>query len=862
MQTEPANNGTFDNESDTSSADATGKGLSPPGGDSPQETPQPGDENTQAAPDKADDDNGNRLGKQSPTATGEQKENKVNLLLEKSQAGLISTLSGDGLKVQYGDAYYNQLPPIDAPKNLELFITEVQLQPPARAYKSLDSSKSAGYTGALLSHRILLLSCYDDDVALNIAKSIAYQNRVASKHLVTLEKNCQGSYTIDNLIQGLASLKENGEQFERRPSQHLLPAIWVWWANDISDGDLSDTILDSLFAGSARLEQYQTRLADHASFLICLVPPHKVQNSRHSRFEAFLQNWREDFLRPLLEEYELSQYEELAETITRQRQQKLWSENHDEFYKEICRYLREKNLPTIVADRPQQGYCDNLEPQQLFNRQDPLIDTVLYCATYFPDLSPQDFSYLVELFIGDATEEVTRKIEPAQTQNEKEIVDFVEAAPLVRRWQRETDAVLRTSKLVALKNENNERVVDFQVDGLRNRLSQYIQNDHYFFYESNFLLVRRQGLLFSSRKKIAEGARQLLVEMAGQYAPSEVANWLFEIVTAFERMTRDESDLPRERSPVFSLLPHGKVRTARHLVCQGLSLVLTRLNKEPELAEGVRLFWQKLLQTHHQWFLDLLRRTGNFPPTEILQWLKQLLDQGSEEIRIQVCGYLVGYLLRREALIYETLNEFMHWPGTSQAGRSAQMLLILYCTETNRRLAQKNYGQWPSLHPLFGFQDRDQASECIDLLIGWLFTAAVEIHQAEAPVVVADVLAGWYFILSPPSHPDCPDKAIAIESVAELDALTVRELLLKRLAQYISRQQKNSLLTIWDSFKSNIQEEVFQLDEFTNQIAGFLLNTKLMNDAKTARKKLLDTRTLLSQLRKDLIRCAAVVTQS
>jgi hypothetical protein len=288
-------------------------------------------------------------------------------------------------------------------------------------------------------------------------------------------------------------------------------------------------------------------------------------------------------------------------------------------------------------------------------------------------------------------------------------------------------------------------------------------------------------------------------------------------------------------------------------------LVLSRLNKEPDLQEATRLFWQKLLLTQRQWFLDLLRQMGNSAPAESLNWQKQLLDQGTKEIRPQVHGYLVSYLLRRDSLIYPTLKELMQWPTSTQAGRAMQMLLIIYYVETNRQVAQQDYGQWPSLHPLFGFQNRAEACECIQFLIGWLFTAAFEVDQDNAMSVIADIIAGWYFILSPTPQPKFAETTTSHDGAAELDARTVRQLLLERLAQHCSRSQKSSLLAIWESFKSDILEEVLRIEEFANELAEISLNVELMTDTATARRKLLGTRALLSQLRKDFICCAAEV---
>src|SRR5205085_9217002 len=97
----------------------------------------------------------------------------------------------------------------DASKDLAPFVTKEQLNPSKLSYESLDNSNIAAYSGTLLTHPILLLSCYNDDVALNVATSIAYEHKAASKQLVTIETNCDGTYTLKNLIEQLAGPKEN-----------------------------------------------------------------------------------------------------------------------------------------------------------------------------------------------------------------------------------------------------------------------------------------------------------------------------------------------------------------------------------------------------------------------------------------------------------------------------------------------------------------------------------------------------------------------------------------------------------------------------------------------------------------------------
>jgi hypothetical protein len=831
---------------------ATG-GVTPVCDDTTQETAPPGEP---VQTESVEGGDGSAVKEpQAETAAG-QGGNQVQQRLDESPAATVNAISGNDAKLYSRVTNYNYLSPADKLEDLAPYILKTPLQPAKRLYQSINI---AGYIGALLTHRIILICCRNKKVALNVAKSIAYENRDASKRLVTIQANCEGTYTLKHLIEQLARHKENDGQRERRSSQHVTDTVWVWEANDISESsisDISNTILDSLFISNARLDQYQTQLRDNGLCLICLLPPQKLHDYKRSDSEVDLHNWEIDFLHPMLEEYRPSEFEGLAETIVGQRQQGLWSADDAGFYNEIRKHLTAGKLPEVVAGKT--GGEVHVDPgvEQLFGREDPLVDTALYCATFYPDLSPQDFSQLVQLFLDDAAEEVGKSTD--QSQSEGEAANAVEPPTLTQRWRRESDAIFHRCKLAALTDENNKRVVDFQVDGLRSRLSQSIRDGHYFFYESKFVVMRRQGLLFSPRKKIAEGARQLLVEMATQYAPDEVANWLYEVIYEFEQVAQT-ADLLKERSQLFHLIPDARVKAARRYVCHGLSLVLSRLNKEPDLQEAARLFWQKLLQSERLWLLDLLRQIGNSAPAETLRWLKQVLDQGTKEIRVQAHGYLLGYLLRRDSLIYATLKELTQWPPDGRAGRAMHTLLIVYCVETNRRLPQQEYGKWPSSHPLFGFQDRAEARECMELLIGWVFTAAFEVDAAGGLSVIADIIAGWYLILSPPSQADPTEAVSPHEGVNHLDARAVRQLLLECLARYCSRSQKNSLLAIWESFRNDILEEVARFEEFTSQLADISSSAKLMKDTAAARRKLLDTRVSLGRLRRDFMSCAAEV---
>ncbi len=239
---------------------------------------------------------------------------------------------------------------------------------------------------------------------------------------------------------------------------------------------------------------------------------------------------------------------------------------------------------------------------------------------------------------------------------------------------------------------------------------------------------------------------------------------------------------------------------------------------------------------------------GAVPPPDTLLWLKQLFNQGSKEIRGYALGYLVSYLLHQDVPAYASLNEIMQWPATSQAGRSAQELLVVYCISSNRQLPQTEYGKWPSSHPLFGFQDTAEASEKLELLIGWLLRAAYEIDPDSAALVIADIIAGWYFVLSPAAT---HEPEAAVETGDDLNAQSVRNLLLAGAVRHCSRALRKRLSERWSVMKREILDEVIRLEALASYSSGRSLDSELISNVAIVRRKLMNAHTQLSELRRD-----------
>lgn len=764
-------------------------------------------------------------------AASEMPQDLFHQYVRDSRVGIINTLTGSHSSAFNISISNNSGVAGERVQTLDAFVSFSKLESPGRTYKSLDTSTLIGYSGRLRSERILLLGCHDANVALNVAKSIAYETKIPRKELVSVDEKdqVQGRYNFQNLINSLARPKDKRE---------TAAALCVWDPNETDE--IASKILDSLLSRNTQIDHYKYWLSQHRLCLICLVSPERIHEYTDSH-DTTLRTLEIDFLAPLLEQYELDDHESLAATIRQQRIERRWSHTDAEFYKQILRHLKAGNLSDEVQNRAKPEPLNAAKVEDLFNRQDPLVDTVLYCATYFRDLSPPDFIALVELFLGEQTEDVTRRhIRPDQG-NGSDLTEIVESVPLVNRWRRDAASILAQCKLATLPNTDNKRVIDFQIDGLRDRLSQFLSTQ--LCYDLNFVLVRNKGLLLSPKRGIADGARQLLVNIGKETPASEVAYWLYEIVAEFD----DDELLSRYR-----VLPDLTVKVARRYVSYGLSKLLIKCEKEPALHDAVRLFWQKLLHNQRQWFLDLLRRMGDSAPAESLKWIKQLLDQGVEVIRQQSRSYLVNYLLHRDA-IYPPLKELMQWPVNTQAARIARQALVLYCAETNRQVAQEEYGRWPTSHPLFAFKNRAEAKECLDFLIGAIYSAASEVDAEKALYIVADIVAGWYFILSASSDDATPQSVSESNNHSDLNPEVVKNLIFECLTRHAPRVQKNALIEIWDGLKTDLLDAVINVDKITASST----HAASFPDAAKARRELLNTRALLTELRNAFVESAA-----
>lgn len=174
-----------------------------------------------------------------PAATVDREADRTQQLLNSSQAGIVGLMTGAHSTGHFTHISYNHAVNEKRPSLNDLIGID-NLHPTERIYKTLEQSSIVAYSGLLLQERILLLSCHNEDVAMNVAKNLAYETGVANKEFMIIDENSQGSYNFRNLIDYL--VQPAGKRRTSAVSPTSPAAVCVWPAHDLNDDEISAAI--------------------------------------------------------------------------------------------------------------------------------------------------------------------------------------------------------------------------------------------------------------------------------------------------------------------------------------------------------------------------------------------------------------------------------------------------------------------------------------------------------------------------------------------------------------------------------------------------------------------------------------------
>lgn len=422
---------------------------------------------------------------------------------------------------------------------------------------------------------------------------------------------------------------------------------------------------------------------------------------------------------------------------------------------------------------------ENISIESLFEENNPIKDTVLYVATFFPKLSPPDFEQVVSFLLAEQTTNVTVKSQITTEQGEVRLIEKSENKPLAEIWKEsQHDILFQSCLLRSVYLEDSSQIIDFDAPDSREKLKKFLKEERTVYLSQQFKQARL--LLFEPYVKlIAINAMYLSVDMAisspstyGEDWLFEIIyreDWLFEIIVRFTERTNENIDIESEagQQPNRLISSENAAKKRRNFVFARISSLIEEMLAYSQLKPVVKQFLEDLMSVkRYDAVLGIVKRLRSVVEFDELYWVKQLLDRGDEDTRSQAYNFLYSQLEQSDARIYGMLETIKTWlPKSdcpprkySQSNKYALRLLFEYSLETISEIDLKHYGCYPSKYPLFTPLNGDSIESNIKTLISWIFYLDDEgelaikhidedINNTDLTQPIGVLIAVWFMIL-------------------------------------------------------------------------------------------------------------------
>jgi hypothetical protein len=532
-------------------------------------------------------------------------------------------------------------------------------------------------------------------------------------------------------------------------------------------------------------------------------------------------DWRIPFLRPVLKPHFATNYLELEEKIEAQRDR--WPPGDKHLFWIIKDLIRKGILPREI-DSPATA-LDERADDSLFNGNDPIPDTVVYVAAFFPNLNSREFQRIVALLLGEKTRTITVEV----IQNDKEGVphkiDVKQEKALVAIWEESMDQIKRQCSLITTPSSDGTRTVDFKDHRLTARVKNYLEDEFAFFVGSQFTRLFEAGVLFDPSPRIGENMVALTAAAAAsdpEYYGRQLVTIIGELEAGLAAVGTNGIQLPA----FFKMLVGLDKAQAIHHTYQRLSALLRALLEVYRLRASVDdLLEQMMRRRLFEPVLQISRRLRSAAEFDEAYWLKQLVERGNKNARLMALSYLYGSLKRMGASVYQVLAALDSWIPShdsckevpSASGREALSLLIVYCIETTGSFDPKFYGDWPSRYPLFAFRDAESAEKNLNLLARMLLhpwmkcvLADDDDESGRIDELIAALIFQWMVILIGPSGSLNTPRETSRPGIP-LSANEVQRILIRRLVAEADNDQRQTITASWRTASAMMINQIERL---------------------------------------------------
>jgi hypothetical protein len=758
-------------------------------------------------------------------------DNKVPIKLQVNVQGQASFgIPGEGAKKEFKD------PTKELPSQIDIQAV------------TLEESKTL--VEVLTEKRVIVLTSFEHQLAFAAAHFLAHQDvfkEYSRRLLVVARRDERADVTIDLF---------GREEYHEKQKQLILVEL-------NHDGIFLDSLRTRSCGEPAVLRDLLRRkdiaLICAVSFEILGVTPQRP----NSDSLPFYQHEISYLAYRLAQCFPESEALELKDRLIRLRQKGLWiTAAEEDFLRQVSGCLkspgnlkaeierREKLATDAAPSLPEASKPLSLDT--LIGDGDELRLAVLYTATYFPGLTPNDFEKMVCLILGKSTKEVEKEsqiiTEKGKVLTRKEPV----TRPLVEIWRESPDRILRDCHLETVSRSDSVQVVGFSSSNPPQDPRSYLELRQPMFVARTFRRLQETGLLFD--QEISEAVVDNLVRLSVNRTIADPSyydkGWLIGIIFMLKVHLASSENLEDPSQDFFLLIARLRENELlrRHFYGRLCQLIREMLRHE-SLRGTVEGFLDFLVASReHDTALDIVlelsRRLRFAQDFETFSWMRRLLEQDDEHIRERTYACLYELMKESGIRLYDVLEAIRGWlPARpleekhyTPSHRHALAYLPAYCLKSAFDFQATRYGEWPTRYSLFAaLPEEALARPKLALLAEWLshpgLKAVVRVEgippEEWLAYVMADLIEQWILILEglvpEKTHPE---------------ARRMADALLRAFAGRFAKPQRTLFVRRWQSSQQDYYQQVNRLPVQQREERGELL---------AKRKKVLDLKQRFQQ---------------
>jgi hypothetical protein len=431
---------------------------------------------------------------------------------------------------------------------------------------------------------------------------------------------------------------------------------------------------------------------------------------------------------------------------------------------------------------------------------EPIIKTVLFVASFFPNLTTSDFNYLVSLWLRKEPD--ITKPDPLQSTPEKIVLTKIS---LEEQWNLKAHIFTERCFVSQKRHEQGKRFINFENETYREHFKKMFDSKFFVFLDKKISDILDFALIFHPSDTISSQSVSILSEYILEIE-DKYTDWLHEVFRVLETVENIDEIRRRLRAEEIG---------SKHFFYDRLALLFRAMIGNTFLKAIVdRILEQLIRNKFHKSVSMLVDRLYLAPNFDGLYWIRQLLERGDADTQAKTLVYIFKNLLKMNTGdVFETLKTWLPDDKTSlenysKANKASLFLLIDYYYYQTEIFDRQLYGAEPCQFPLFIFDGKTPADTQLKLIIKYLLHSAnFSLLSEEQPYIydVAYLLEVWATILY--RKPELPgslsDEKVKTgsESSTEGEFLSNREILDGLLEQVVlnsDRDIQEQMLSIWE----------------------------------------------------------------